>query len=347
MRFGLTISTNDRADMDPRERVEGHLERAICARDSGFDLIAAGNRYSFGPASDDARGEALETWRYQPFLLLSYLASQLGASMKYATAVLVSIGLHPVQLAEDIATLDAFCAGGLRVGIGLGWLPYEFEAFAVKRSTQVRRFEELVTITRELLTAESVTFDGQFFKVHEASLVARAVQRPRPPIWIGASADPAIRRAARLGDTWSISGHTPVRELIRQKEIWREELSRLGRPVPEERPINRVIYIAEDRKTAFEEAMPSFVEQYRKRGAVGWFQTLDEMQRALDAGEMHWIVGDPDGCFEQLAHIEETVGANRVIFTMPNKTSREKWQRTIRLIGEEVLPRFADSGDAS
>jgi alkanesulfonate monooxygenase SsuD/methylene tetrahydromethanopterin reductase-like flavin-dependent oxidoreductase (luciferase family) len=197
-----------------------------------------------------------------------------------------------------------------------------------------------VTITRALLTSDSVTFDGKFFKVHEASLVARAVQKPSPPIWIGASADPAIRRAARLGDAWSMSGHTPVNELIRQQGLYREELAKLNLPLPPERPINRVVYIAEDRDTAFEEAMPHFVEQYRKRGAVGWFQSRDEMQRALEAGEMHWIVGDPQGCYEQLKRIEETIGATQAIFTMPVKTDREKWLRTIRLLGEEVLPKF-------
>ena len=340
MEFGLTITTNDRPDMDPRERVDSHLERAVCARDCGFRTIAVGHRYSFGPATDDARGEALETWRYQPLLLLAYLAAHLGSDVSYATAVLVSTGQHPVRLAEDIATLDAFCAGGLRVGIGLGWLPYELEAFDVERSSQVRRFEELLILTSRLLTEDSVTFDGEFFRVDRARLIARAVQQPRPPIWVGASADAAVRRAARLGDTWSMSGHTPVRELVRQQGLYRAELAGLGRPLPDERPINRVVYIAEDRKTAFENALPNFVEQYRKRGAVGWFQTRDDMERALAEGEMHWIVGDPDDCYEQLRQIETSVGANLSIFTMPQRTSRETWQRTIRLLGDEVLPKF-------
>ena len=343
MRFGLTITTNDRPEMDARERVESHLERALCARDAGFDTIAVGNRYSFGPAVHDHRGESLETWRYQPLLLLSYIAAHLGSDVNYATAVLVSTALHPVQLAEDIATLDSFCAGRLSVGIGLGWLPYELEAFNVERSTHRRRFEEILTLTSDLLTKDSVTFDGEFFKVSEARLVARAVQQPRPPIWVGASEDPAVLRAARLGDTWSMSGHTPVHELVRQQTIYRDELSRLGRPLPETRPINRVVYIAEDRETAFREALPNFIAQYRKRGAVGWFSSPDEMQRALAAGEMHWIVGDPQDCFEQLSAIEESVGANLAIFTMPQKTTIEKWRHTISLLGEEVLPRLQSS----
>jgi alkanesulfonate monooxygenase SsuD/methylene tetrahydromethanopterin reductase-like flavin-dependent oxidoreductase (luciferase family) len=166
------------------------------------------------------------------------------------------------------------------------------------------------------------------------------VQQPRPPLWIGASADPAVRRAARLGDTWSMSGHTPVNELVRQQAVYRAELDRLGRPLPDERPINRVVYIAEDRKTALDEALPNFVDQYRKRGAVGWFQSREEMQRALEAGDVHWIVGDPDDCVEQLSHIQREVGATLAIFTMPQRTSLEKWQRTIRLLGDEVRPRL-------
>ena len=343
MRFGLTITSNDGPDMDPRERVENHVKRAVWARDCGFATIAVGHRYSFGPAADDDRGAALVTSRYQPLLLLSHVAAHLGSDVHYATAVLVSTGLHPVQLAEDIATLDAFCAGGLRVGIGLGWLPYELEAFGVERSTRVRRFEELLVSTCDLLTQDSVSFDGEFFKFERARLIAQSVQRPRPPIWIGASADAGVRRAARMGDAWSMSGHTPVHELVRQQGVYRDELARLGRPLPDERPLHRVVYIAEDRKTAFEEALPNFVDQYRKRGATGWFQSTAELEGRLAAGEMHWIVGDPQGCFEQLSLIEETVGANQVIFTMPQRTSPEKWRRTIRLLGEEVLPRLTSA----
>src|SRR5262245_775761 len=129
MEFGLTITTNDGPEMDPLERVERHLERAAWAQEYGFSTIAVGHRYSFGPARNDDRGEAVETWRYQPLLLLAHVAAHLRSTVNYATAVLVASGLHPVQLAEDIATLDSFCGGRLRVGIGLGWLPYEFEAF--------------------------------------------------------------------------------------------------------------------------------------------------------------------------------------------------------------------------
>ena len=168
MRFGLTITSNDGPDMDPRERVENHVQRALWARDCGFATIAVGHRYSFWPAASDDRGAALVTSRYQPLLLLSHVAAHLGSDVNYATAVLVSTGLHPVQLAEDIATLDAFCAGGLRVGIGLGWLPYELEAFGVERSTRVRRFEELLVSTCDLLTGDPVSFDGEFFRFERA-----------------------------------------------------------------------------------------------------------------------------------------------------------------------------------
>jgi alkanesulfonate monooxygenase SsuD/methylene tetrahydromethanopterin reductase-like flavin-dependent oxidoreductase (luciferase family) len=338
--FGLTITSNDGRELDPRERVERHVERAFWAREYGFTTIAVGHRYSFGPTADDHRGETIPTWRYQPLLLLAYVSAQLGQTVNYATAVLVATGLHPVQLAEDIATLDSLCGGRLRVGIGLGWLPYEFEAFEVERATRVRRFEELLAVTCELLTKDEVTFSGQFFKVSQARLTARTVQRPRPPIWLGATTDAAVLRAARLGDTWSMSGHTAVPELVRQRELYLAELAKVGRPPPQERPINRVVYLAEDRKAALDAALPNFIAQYRKREAVGGLLSRKDLELAIAEDNIHWIVGDQSDCFEQLNRIKHSLDANLTIFTMPQRTSGPRWEETIRVLGEEVLPRL-------
>ena len=86
------------------------------------------------------------------------------------------------------------------------------------------------------------------------------------------------------------------------------------------------------------------MDQYRKRGATGWFQSTAEMERRLATGEMHWIVGDPQGCFEQLSLIEETVGADSGHLHHAAKDQpREVAAATIRLLGEEVLPRLTSA----
>lgn len=235
------------------------------------------------------------TWRFQPVPLLAHLAAHVGSEMNYVTAVLLSTSAHPVQLAEDICTLDAMCGGRLRVGIGLGWMPHEFEAFGVDQQFRVSRLEELITATWALLTQDEVDFSGRHFTFRQAKLVARPVQHPSPPIWLGASAEAAVLRAARMADSWTISGISSVEELRPQLAAYRGELGRLGRAVPAERPINRWVYVAEDRQTAIDEAMPVLAEWHRKRGAWGWVQVRAEDGTLSDAvlGSGRWIIGDP------------------------------------------------------
>ena len=341
-RFGLLVSKDDAPETDPRRRVADHIERALAARDTGFDTIAVGHRYSYGPAANDDRGRPLISSRFQPLMVLAHLAAHLGDSVNYAPLVMVSPSLTPVQLAEDAATLDAMTGGRLRIGIGLGWMPNEFEAFGVPLRRRVARFEELINATRALLTQDVVDFDGSFFQFRDARLVARAIQSPMPPLWIGASAEPAIRRAARLGDTWTISAHLSINDLRRHLAIYTEELDRVGKPMPAERPITRIIYLAEDREAAIEEARPALVDWYRKRGEWGWFLKQGSGMSDEAFADGRWIIGNPEDCVAQIRILQETLGVNHIIFNLSPGlgVSPEQRLRTIRLLGQEVLPAF-------
>lgn len=345
MRFGILISNDDPQDVDPRQRIAEHVDRALCARDNGFDSVAVAHRYSYGPVEAAGRGEPLTTWRFQPVALLAHLAAHLGADVDYVSAVMLGSSAHPVQLAEDICTLDAMTGGRLRVGLALGWMPYEFEAFGVERRGRITRFEELLTATRALLTQDEVDFTGRFYRFDRARLVARPVQRPAPPIWLGASAEKAVVRAARLGDGWIVSGISSAEELRPQHEAYLAELRRLGRPVPAERPINRWVYVAESREAAVAEAMPVLARWHRRRGTWGWFQSRADDGTLTDEvlGSGRWVIGDPDDCVGQIEKLREELGINQVIFTMPwPGTPQEKRLRTLELLGTAVLPAFRE-----
>jgi alkanesulfonate monooxygenase SsuD/methylene tetrahydromethanopterin reductase-like flavin-dependent oxidoreductase (luciferase family) len=207
---------------------------------------------------------------------------------------------------------------------------------------RVTRFEELVTATRALLTQDVVDFDGQYFQFRNARVVARSVQRPAPPIWIGASAEPAIRRAARIGDAWTISAHLSINDLRQHLAIYTAELDRVGKPMPAERPITRIIYLAEDREAAIEEARPALVDWYRKRGDWGWFVKQGEGMSDEAFADGRWIIGNPDDCIAQIRILHEALGVNHIMFNLSPGLGAgpEQRLRTIRLLGQEVLPAF-------
>lgn len=199
---------------------------------------------------------------------------------------------------------------------------------------------ELITLTRQLLTDDAVTFEGRFFTVHDAKLVARSEQRPAPPFWIGASTSAGARRAARLGDTWTMSAHASVAEILPELEAYRGERSKLGLGIPDERPISRMVYLSPDAQQARDEVLPLLAARHRtKANRFGDDDTAQQSDAELARGR--WIIGDPDECIAQIQHIRDELAVNHMIFTMPwAGSSQEERLRTIDLLGRHVLPSF-------
>ena len=114
---------------------------------------------------------------------------------------------HPAVLANAGATIDHLSGGRLEMGIGAGWQAEEYVAHGIpfeSPGVRLRRMAEAVEIVRLLWTEETVTYDGEFWTLREATCRPRPVQRPSPRIWIGASGEQvALQLAGRLGDGWN------------------------------------------------------------------------------------------------------------------------------------------------
>jgi alkanesulfonate monooxygenase SsuD/methylene tetrahydromethanopterin reductase-like flavin-dependent oxidoreductase (luciferase family) len=344
VRFGLVINGDEPDGHDSRAVLREQVAEAVAARDAGFDAVSAVHRYSYGPANEDERGTPLTTWRMQPLLLLAHLAAHLGDTLNYGTGILLSTSAHPVQLAEDVATLDAMCHGRLRLGIGLGWMPYELDAFGVDRSTRGKRFTELLSAYRALLTEDEVSFAGEHFTFDRARLVARPVQRPGPPVWVGASSPAAVRRAAQLGDALIMSAHMDMPTLLDQRQLFCRLRAEAGLAQPTQVPISRLVVIAKDRETALREVRPTAEEWYRKRGEWGWFVTNGKDADVALLGDGRWIVGDPDDCIQQVARLRDELGVTDVLCTMPPHVGHQRRMETVSLLGRHVIPEFSSAG---
>lgn len=341
LKFGLIIASDEPADRSATTILDEHIERAVAARDAGIGMLAVNHRYSFGPASSEQSEKMLYTWRFQPLLLLAHLSALFGDSVEYCTAILLSTSAHPVQLAEEVATLDSMCRGRLRLGLGLGWMPYEFQAFGTDFGQRAARFTELVQAYRALSTQDVVNYPGKFFDLSDVRIIAHGPQRPMAPLWLGASTDVAIRRAARLADAWVMSAHIELSTLRRQQAVYDQARSEAGLPAPQSRPIVRMLAIAEDRETAVDRIRPTLEQWYRERGEWGWFIKNAKGADAEKLGGGRWIVGDPDDCVAQIKELRQELGATDIIFGM-NWPGIDQPSRltTINLLKHHVLPRL-------
>jgi probable F420-dependent oxidoreductase len=137
---------------------------------------------------------------HEPFVLFGYLAG-LTKKLELVTGVIILPQRQTVLVAKQAAALDVLSGGRLRLGVGLGWNPVEYEALGENFKNRGRRCEEQVQVMRKLWTQELVTFEGKWHKITDAGLNPLPLQRPIP-IWFGGSGDRALQRLARLGDGW-------------------------------------------------------------------------------------------------------------------------------------------------
>ena len=137
---------------------------------------------------------------HEPFVLFGYLAG-LTKRIELVTGVIILPQRQTVLVAKQAAALDVLSGGRLRLGIGIGWNPVEYEALGENFKNRGRRSEEQVEVMRKLWTQELVTFEGEWYKITDAGLNPLPIQRPIP-IWFGGGHDQTLRRVARLGDGW-------------------------------------------------------------------------------------------------------------------------------------------------
>lgn len=137
---------------------------------------------------------------HEPFVLFGYLAG-ITKKLELVTGIIILPQRQTVLVAKQAAALDVLSGGRLRLGIGIGWNPVEYEALGQNFKDRGRRSEEQVQLLRKLWTQDLVTFDGRWDKVTDAGINPLPIQRPIP-IWFGATDERALRRLAKLGDGW-------------------------------------------------------------------------------------------------------------------------------------------------
>jgi len=135
---------------------------------------------------------------HEPLILFAYLAAI--CELELVTGVVILPQRQTVLVAKQAANLDILCRGRLRLGVGVGWNPVEFEALGQDFHARGRRIEEQVALMRRLWTEPVVDFRGEFDVVGGAGLAPLPIQRPIP-VWMGAGDAPAaLRRVGRLAD---------------------------------------------------------------------------------------------------------------------------------------------------
>jgi len=183
---------------DPR----GIKEYAIGVQELGFrhilayDHVLSGSQRAHHPKLVKRYDE--NSPFHEVFVLFGYLAA-IVPELELVTGVLVLPQRQTALVAKQAATLDVLTGGKTRIGVGIGWNDIEYQGLGAQFNNRGKRMEEQIDVLRTLWNDPIISYDGTWHTVEHAGLAPMPVQRPIS-LWIGGSAEVAVRRAVRLAD---------------------------------------------------------------------------------------------------------------------------------------------------
>ena len=207
-------------------------------------------------------GPYLEAWT-----LLGGLAA---VTKKIRIGVLVTSNTfrYPQVLAKMAVTVDNISKGRLEIGLGAGWYEPEHTMFGIdfpETKELVARFKEAVQIVDLMTREDTSSFDGTYYKLKDARSRPGSVQKPRPPLVLGAFGPRMLKIVARYADTWNAFG-TPA-EMRERNQMLDDYCREMGRdPETLDRSLYYWVPKADEDPWASKDAFYSVIQPYVDAG---------------------------------------------------------------------------------
>ncbi len=252
-------------------------------------------------------------------------------NLRIQFAALIAPLHDPVRLAEDLAVLDVVSGGRIIPVLAGGYVESEFRTFGRQLSDRPRVMEEIVPFLERAWSGEPFEYQGRTVRV-----TPRPVQRPRPPIFMGAASAPAARRAARHADYL-------IPQLPEFWEIFRQERIRLGKPDPG--PLapstGNFVYVAEDPDAAWAKIAPYAMHEMNaygrwmsEAGTAGPYRPIEDPDALRATGA--YPVLTPQQLIDQIRSLGPTCAV--LVHPLMGGMDPELSWASLELIERKVLP---------
>lgn len=245
---------------------------------------------------------------------------------------------HPVRLAEELAVLDHISNGRMEFGIGMGYVPKEFEAFGVPLKNRVSMTDEAIEILRLAWKDEPFSFKGKRYELSNINVYPKPVQPLGPPLWIAAMKEPGALRAARFETNLLPQGR---REDV--LDPWRNELKTQGKDPNDYRVgIIRSVYVTDDK----ERDWPVIREAERFRmGVYNTFMAETPDEYGWGSGDgipQNVIIGTPSEVISQLKAFIDAYGITDIATSgLPPGIDPEFMAANLERLAREVIPELS------
>jgi len=277
VKFGVSVPTPDASARAPFDRCYEWCERAEAL---GFDYAVVPH-HRFTPG-----------YEASPWVALAALAAR-TSRIRLGTGVFILPLDHPLDVAEEVATLDVISGGRAFLGAGLGYRRYEWDALGLPYERRASRMEECLAVVQAAWERESISFHGAHFDFDDIAVLPRPVQRPRPPIWLGANSGAAVARASRLADGWLVGFGDRLDALAPRVDAFRHASQEAGRRG--EVSLLRLVGISTSRQDVEASWLPRTIatlRSYRRAGAPG---ERDERVAARSRSDGSLRIAELDG----------------------------------------------------
>lgn len=319
----------------PQNVTDTVIRRATLLDELGFDIGMVGHhRFKSGNPS-------------AVFTLLAAVAAHTERIM-LGTGVLVLPAYHPLDIAEQVATLDQISGGRAFLGVGSGYRPEEIAATGRNPQHRNALMKEALEILNAVWGTEDASYHGEHFSFDNVTVEPRPVQ-PRPPIIVGTKGKIGSRRAGRLADgilgglVQSVDEYRPAIEEYTASATKHGRTARLW--------LQRSVCIADSRAELEDTWLPGFLENRRGKLALGPGLAASAVDFAILAGKTptleeasqgYAIIGTADEVIAQISELQTQVDIDTLVVNHHWATGNDaQIERQLHRFAEDVMPAFA------
>jgi len=343
MKFGFLVSRKliDSTSKEPYTRV---YEFVAEMEELGYDIAYLGH-HRFSDVTAFGGDTASEP--SAPLVMASALLAR-TSRLKVCTNIMLLPSRHPVEIVEEVNTLNELSGNRFILGSGIGYKRDEFETTGWDFKTRAKRMEECLQIIRTALSGETFSFHGQHFDIDDLTIVPKAPESYMP-LWVGAVSEPAMQRAGRLGDGWLISFAEHLVELQDKVARYKSIAADHGRPST--LCLMRDLHIAPTAENIDPNWIRNVSQVWQDYDELGSKADRDELSsevifggKEVDLKEFtpnRAIVGTPEDCKQEMRRIKELIDPEYVLMTPTGVPDALQHWEELRLFAKEVMPHFA------
>ncbi|MGH7333858.1 MAG: LLM class flavin-dependent oxidoreductase [Candidatus Rokuibacteriota bacterium] len=279
--------------------------------------------------------------------------------LRVGTAVQVLPLNHPLRIAEEVATIDHISEGRFEFGIGRSGVVRSYDTYGVPYGESQARFREALTIIRQAWTGEPFSYEGEFYRVQNATVAPRPYQVPHPPIRMAATSEETFPAAGRLGLPIFVGLRTTElpdlqAQLAPYRQAWRET----GHPGHPSVYLRIPVYASPTAEGAREEPRESLTSFFARqtelaRSAVGRAGAGPAERRRFQAERMAGLsyddilarkvaFGTAAGVIDRLTHLRDELGLDGIVAELNpgGHIPSELETRSLQILTHEVMPAF-------